>query len=146
MNQAMKNQKTKSKQVQMVLEVLQAEVDGNVDRAISIMDKDYTQTWIYKDRKGNVFPRWNFNKRELEETYHIKGRKYDIKHITEGKNVVMVEMVESYPDPNTKKVYRTPLVIIVEFKNGKIVRGRHYCDPQLSHMFLSKSEVQKAYN
>lgn len=139
-------QQRKSKNVQAMLNILQAEIDGDTNKALSMMDKDYTQTWVYKDRKGNLFPRWKYNRKELEDVYHIKGRQYDIKNITEGDNVVMVEMVESYPDPKTKKVYRTPLVIIVEFKDGKIVRGRHYCDPQLSYLFLSKSKVQKVYN
>ncbi len=46
----------------------------------------------------------------------------------------MAEMIESYPDPKTKKVYKTPMVIVWEFKNGKIFKGRHYCDPQVSYI------------
>jgi hypothetical protein len=57
----------------------------------------------------------------------------------------MVEMVESYPDPKTKKVYRTPLVIVLEMKNGKIRTGRHYLDPRLSFKYLTKRQVKKAY-
>jgi ketosteroid isomerase-like protein len=57
----------------------------------------------------------------------------------------MIEMVESYPDPKTKKVYRTPLVIVLEMQNGKIRRGRHYCDPDLSYLHLTKKTVERAY-
>lgn len=77
--------------------------------------------------------------------YKIKGRQYDIKNIAEGDNVVMVEMVESYPNPKTKKVYRTPLIIVLEMKNGKIRTGRHYCDPDVSYLNLNKTQIAKAY-
>ena len=54
-------------------------------------------------------------------------------------------MIESYPDPKTKKVYRTPLVIVLEMKNGKIRTGRHYNDPDLSYMYLTKRQVEKVF-
>ena len=58
----------------------------------------------------------------------------------------MVELVESYPDPDSKKMYRTPLVLVLEFKDGKIHRGRHYCDPQLSYLYLSAKQIKEIYN
>lgn len=57
----------------------------------------------------------------------------------------MIEMVESYPDPKTEKVYKTPLVIILEMKDGKIKRGRHYCDPDLSYLNLSNKQIDKIF-
>jgi hypothetical protein len=30
-------------------------------------------------------------------------------------------------------------------KNGKIEKGRHYCDPDLSWLHLSEEDVGKAY-
>ena len=57
----------------------------------------------------------------------------------------MVELIESYPNPETKKIYRTPLVLVLEMKNGKIVTGRHYCDPRLSYRHLTFGQTQKAF-
>ncbi len=100
---------------------------------------------VYGDGK-KLFPATtNDLKGELEEVYPIKGRQYDIKNIAEGIDVVMVELIESYPDPKTKKVYRTPLVLVLEMKNGKIRTGRHYLDPKLSKKYLTPAQVKKAF-
>lgn len=138
--------KKSSKNIQTVLDILQDEMNGDVAAALKKLHKDYRNTWVYLGYDEKLFPKSGKNtKKELDEVYPIKGRQYDIKHIAEGKNVVMVELVESYPDPKSKKVYRTPLVLVIEMKNGKILKGRHYCDPRLSNMHLTKSQVAKAY-
>ena len=135
-----------SKNVRAVLDILKDEIRGDVQSALKKMTSDYSMTWVYKTKRGVLFPRTkNDIKKDLAETYPIKGRKYDIKNIAEGDNVVIVEMVESYPDPETKKVYRTPLVIVLEMKGGKIRIGRHYCDPDLSYLCLTKKQVEKAF-
>jgi len=132
--------------IRIVLDILKDEIRGDVKSALKKLDPKYTMTWIYKSKKGILFPQTKKSlEEELKEAYPIKGRKYDIKNITESKNVVMVEMVESYPDPQTKKVYRTPIVIVLEMKKGKIRKGRHYCDPQLCYLYLTKKEVNKAF-
>ncbi|MDD4995530.1 MAG: hypothetical protein PHW53_03655 [Patescibacteria group bacterium] len=136
----------KSKNIQIVLEILRDEIGGDVASAMKKLAKNYLMTWMYKNKKGVLFPHTRKNiKSELEDVYPIRGRKYDIKNIAEGKNVVMIEMVESYPDPKTRKVYRTPLVIVLEMRNGKISKGRHYCDPALSFLHLSKRRTNDAY-
>jgi ketosteroid isomerase-like protein len=118
---------------------------GDVNAALKLA-KGYTNTWVYKGYDGKLFPRTSPDLRgELKDAYVIKGRTYDIKHIAEGKNLVMVELVESYPDPKTKKVYRTPLVLVLEMHAGKVRKGRHYCDPRLSLLFLTKKQVEKAF-
>lgn len=134
-----------SKNIKTVLNILQDEVSGDVKSALKKMAEDYTMTWVYKS--GNtLFPATgNELEEELKEVYPIKEREYDIRNIAESHNVVMIELVESYPDSETKKVYRTPLVLVLEMKNGKIRTGRHYCDPQLSFLHLSKQQVEKAY-
>jgi hypothetical protein len=86
----------------------------------------------------------NFEK-ELRTAYLIGGRKYEIKNIAESRGVVMVEMIESYPDLMTRKIYRTPQVIVLELRNGKIYTGRHYCDPDLSFLHLTQKQIAKAY-
>ncbi|MEK7680583.1 MAG: hypothetical protein AAB348_00855 [Patescibacteria group bacterium] len=57
----------------------------------------------------------------------------------------MLELIESYPDQKTKKVYRTPLILVLEMKNGKIRTGRHYLDPKLSDKYLTEEQIEKAY-
>ena len=136
-----------SNQIQTVLDILQDEVDGNVTSALQKMTKDYSMTWVDLGIGGKeLFPTTtNDLKGELEEVYPIKGRQYDIKNLAEGNDLVMVELIESYPDPKTKKVYRTPLVLVLEMENGKIKTGRHYLDPRLSGKYLTKAQVAKAY-
>lgn len=135
-----------SRNIKLVLKVLDAERKGNAQKTLDVLHSQYSMTWVYRAKDGRLFPRTGKNvRKELEDVYPIKGRKYDIKHIAEGKNIVMIEMIESYPDPKTGKVYQTPEVIVIEVKNGKIRRGRHYCDPRLSYLFLKKKELEKIF-
>ena len=127
----------------IALSILEDEATGNLSSALSKLHPDYLMTWMYQGK--TTFPRETFkNLDEGKEIYEIKGRKYDIKNIAETENVVFIELVESYPDPKTKKVYRTPLVLVLEFQNSKIRRGRHYCDPKISHLHLTENRIKKA--
>ncbi len=135
-----------SENVQLVLEILNDEVSGNTGSALKKLHSNYTMTWVYKNNKGKLFP--NFKKpstRNMKNVYAVKDRHYDIKNIAEGKNIVMIELVESYSNPETHKKYRTPLVLILHLKKGKIITGRHYCDPNISYLHLSKKQVDKAF-
>lgn len=136
-----------SKNVETVLEILKDEVNGNVSAALTKMAKDYTMTWVDLGTSGKLlFPHTQKDvRKDMEQAYPIKGREYDIRNIAEGKNVVMVELIESYPDPKTKKQYRTPLVLVLEMQNGKIRTGRHYLDPRISYKHLSRAQIEKAY-
>ncbi len=134
-----------SKKIKLVLDLLKDEVKGDTKSALKKITKDYTMTWVYKSKDG-LFPTEKVkSENDIKDIYNIKRRKYEIKNIAEGKDVVMIEMIESYPDPKTKKVFKTPLVIVLEFKNGKVRTGRHYCDPRISFMNLSKREISKIY-
>ncbi len=129
----------------IVLDILQDEIKGDVQSALNKMHEKYSMTWVYKS-KTELFPTTSKNlKDELEEVYKIENREYKIKHILADDDTVMVEMIESYTDPNDGKTYRTPEVIVLEIKDGKIITGRHYCDPQISHLNLSESEIGKIY-
>lgn len=133
-----------SKNIKTVLAVLKDEVKSDVKSALNKLTDDYSMTWIYQGKK-TLFPKTTkTTKKELADVYHIKGREYEIFNITENANTVMVELIESYPDSKTKKVYRTPLILVLEMKNGKIKTGRHYCDPRLSFINLSKRNIKKA--
>lgn len=139
--------KRNSKNIETVLAILQDEIKGDWKSALQKLHQDYSMTWVYQAVKTKkLFPTTGSAVREeLKEVYPIKGRQYDIKNIAEGEDLVMVELIESYPDPKTKKVYRTPLVLVLEFKDEKIITGRHYCDPKVSYLHLSEREVEKIY-
>ena len=131
--------------IKLVLGILQDEVNGDTKSAMSKVAKGYTMTWIEK-RGENLFPRETVTtESDLEEIYKIKGRRYEIMNISESDNTVIVEMIESYPDPKTDKVFRTPLVIVLEFENDKIKTGRHYVDSDLSFLYLTKEDTDKAF-
>ncbi len=133
-----------SQNVKTALSILQDEANGDVAAALTKMTQDYRMTWMYKS-KDELFPKTGDNIHdELDEVYPINGREYDIRNIAEAENVVMIEMIESYPDPETGKVYRTPQVIVLEFKDGLIRTGRHYCDPNLSYMELPTEQIDLA--
>ena len=134
-----------SPNISLVLQILKNEADGDVAVALEKMTNDYSMTWMYQSKDGNLFPTTSKDVgAELEEVYPIKGREYDIRNITEGENVVMLEVIESYPDTETGQIYRTPQIIVLEFENGKIKTGRHYCDPRLSYLELSKEQINTA--
>ncbi len=136
-----------SKNVKLVLDILQDEIRGDVAAALSKMDKNYSMTWVYKSPKGVLFPvsKPDFAA-DMKEAYVIKDRKYDIKNIAEGENVVMVELVESYTDQDTNQFHQTPLTLVLEIKDGKILRGRHYCDPQVSYLKLDNNEIRAIFD
>ncbi|MEK7680582.1 MAG: hypothetical protein AAB348_00850 [Patescibacteria group bacterium] len=65
-----------SKNIQIVLDILKDEVDGDVASALKKMTKDYTMTWVDTGLNGKkLFPTTTPNlKAELEDVYPIKGR------------------------------------------------------------------------
>ncbi|MBI4121830.1 MAG: nuclear transport factor 2 family protein [Parcubacteria group bacterium] len=144
----MPNQTLEKHNIDTVLATLKDEVEGNVKRVFEKLHKDYSMTWVYKRRDGVLFPSIFASQleKELPKVYAIKGREYAIKNIIAQGNVVMAELVESYPAPDKPNVhYRTPMVIVWEFEDGKIKTGRHYCDPQLSFENLSKEQIESIY-
>jgi ketosteroid isomerase-like protein len=133
-----------SRNIQTALEILQDEANDDVQSALIKMTADYRMTWMYKS-KDELFPKTGDDvQSELNDVYPIQGRQYDIRNITEGDDVVMIEMIESYPDSETGKVYRTPQVIVLGFKDGLIRTGRHYTDPDLSYMQLPAEQIDSA--
>lgn len=131
-----------SKNLQTVLEVLKNEVDGDVQAALSKLTEDYSMTWVYRKQSSELFPTTTkAMENELEDVYHIKNREYDIRNVAENDNLVILELIESYPDPESKQIYRTPMILVLEMEDGKIKKGRHYCDPNLSYTKLSKDVI-----
>lgn len=136
-----------SRQVQTVLDILQDEVNGDIKSALTKMAPDYTMTWMDASPDGkSLFPTTKPDiADDMQEAYVIRGREYDIRNISESGDTVMIELIESYPNQKTGDVYRTPLVLVLEFKDGKIRTGRHYLDPTISRRFLSKEDIENAY-
>lgn len=109
------------------------------------MTSDYSMTWMYQNSRGDLFPKTtNDLQAELEEVYVIENREYEIIHITENENIVTLEIIESYFDPQLNEHYTTPMVIVLELENGKIKTGRHYCDPKISYLQLKKEVILNA--
>lgn len=135
-----------SKNIKTILSVLDDEVRGDISAALSKLSSQYKMTWIYQSASGELFPKVGpgIGKRDMADAYQIVGRKYDIRNIAEGDDLVMLELVESYPDQGSTRTFRTPLVLVLELKNGKIFRGRHYCDPRLSYKSLSTKRINEA--
>ncbi len=136
---------TQQSNISTILEILKNEIEGDVNAALEKMTHDYSMTWVYKRRDGVLFPSVVAQdvRAAMKDLYVIKGRHYDIRHIISSGDVVMAELVESYPDERDPSiVYRTPMVIVWEFKDQKIRAGRHYCDPQLSYEGLTEEQVE----
>lgn len=127
----------------IVISILKDETKGDLPLALSKLHPDYSMTWMYQGK--TLFPKKTLEDLKLiKKIYKIKGRKYDIQNVAENSNVVFIELIESYPDTKTKKIYRTPLVLVLEFEGNKIRRGRHYCDPKIPHLYLTGSQIKKA--
>ena len=134
--------------IQLVLDSFEAERSGDSEKGLSLISDDFKVTEMFLG-KGGAFPRFEGEelRKSIQEVYKIEGREYVFKNIAadEENGVVFVEFVESYPDPKTGKVYRTPQVAVVEVKNGKLYRTRHYTDPRLSHENLSEEDIEEAF-
>jgi len=132
--------------IEVALALLQDEANVNVSKAKEKMKLDeYSMTWMYRSR-DTLFPnvKGEMLKKEMDDVYEIQDRQYEIMHTAQNDNIVFIEMIESYPDTKTGKEYRTPITLVLEFKDGKVVRGRHYTDPNLSHEYLSQEVIHTA--
>lgn len=135
------------KVIEIALALLQDEANGDIVAAKAKMDLDnYSMTWMYRSRE-TLFPsiQGEMLKEVMDEVYEITDRQYEIMNTAQEGNTVFIEMIESYPDLKTNKEYRTPITLVLEFNDeGKVVRGRHYCDPQISHEYLERGIIHSA--
>lgn len=139
-----------TKNIKLVFDILRDEVRGDLRSARDKMDKDFTVTYMYKNSKGEMFPCSSRpSDSELTEVYEIKGRSYEIKNYAEnhfnGYDVVFVEFIERYTDPKTGQKYQTPVVVVLEIKDGKIKTNRHYCDNDVSFENISTETLKSAF-
>jgi len=134
--------------INFVLDSFAAEKDGDFEKGLSLIDDDFkvTEMFLINDEPFASISGEDI-KESIKKVYKIEGREYIFKNIAadEEKGVVFVEFVESYPDPKTGQVYRTPQVAVVSVKDGRLYRTRHYTDPRLSFEKLSEEDVDKAF-
>jgi hypothetical protein len=132
--------------LKIALEILKDEASGDTKAAAEKMHlDDYSMTWMYRS-KSDLFPSVSGDvvRESMSDVYTIKGRVYEIINHAQGDDVVFIEMIESYPDEKSGKEFRTPITLVLKFKDGKIITGRHYTDPQLSYEYLSKETIYSA--
>lgn len=129
---------------QITLEILLDEALSDMVSAQEKMSSQYSMTWMYKGR-DTLFPLVEAAaiKNAMQEAYFITDREYLIFNICENDNSVFVELIESYSLEGVR--YQTPMVLVLYFEDNKIKTGRHYCDPNLSHISLSKDILSLAY-
>ena len=137
-------------EIDLVLSLLADEANGDTRAALKKLSDRYSMTWVYKAPKtGKLFPRSERSdpsfEVETEAIYRIHDRSYDVRNVAAGAGVVMVELIEAYTDPVSGDVRRTPLVLVIEIEGDKVLRGRHYCDPNLSYLGLTMEAIEDAF-
>lgn len=145
-----KNQPLTEQQLkQLVLSSFLAEKNCDIVTGLKCIDEDYRVTEMTYSESRSHFQSLSGKKlRELMEVaYAIEGRSYEFKSIIADKETqtVIVEFIESYPDPKTGQIYRTPQISVCIVKQGKIFRTRHYMDPRLLFANISEEEINKAF-
>lgn len=135
--------------VNLVLSSFSAEQRNDVEGNLRFLTDDYKYTDLVLENDGSYFPskQGHEMRKLMKQAFKIGNREFEFKSTAANVDTqtVFIEFVESYPDPGTGKVYRTPQVAICKIKNGKIQRTRHYMDPRLSKEYLSEEDIGKAF-
>jgi ketosteroid isomerase-like protein len=133
----------------LVLASFNAERTNNISENNTLIHDEFTFTDMVVGEDNEIFPSLGGPKLQelISEAFIIKGREFIFKNVLadESEQTVIVEFIESYPDPKSGKVYRTPQVAICKVKDGKIYRTRHYMDPRLSYLYLDQKSIDKAF-
>lgn len=141
---------TKDELIKMTLSSFDAERAGDIDRNLEIIDKDFVMTDIVVGPNDTPFIVHAGKDMEslMQLAFQTKGRQYFFNTVIADENTqtVIVEFIESYPNPSNRQVYVTPQVAICVYKEGKLYRTRHYMDPRLSNMRLDIEEVKRIIN
>jgi len=140
---------TKHELIDQTLASFKAEREHDVVANAKILHPQFKVTDMLLTEDNTVFPELTGkNLQQLIKTaFKIKNRDYQFKTIVADvkTQTVVVEFVESYPDPSSGKVFRTPQVAICSFKDGRLYRTRHYMDPRLPYKYLNSSIINKAF-
>ena len=136
------------KLIEIVLASFEAEKNGDAQKGKQLIDDDFTVTEMCEWYDGTVFRRLAGEemKKLMEHAYTYKGREYQFVQIAanDETQTVFVEFVETYPDPKTGQIYRTPQVAVCQLRDNKLYRTRHYMDPRLSLKKLSEDQIKQA--
>lgn len=135
--------------IQLVLSSFDAERQNNIEKGLELVTDDFTVTEMSLGNSGDkLFPSVTAEevRKMIGQVYQIQERKYQFVNAMadEAKQTVMIEFVETYPDPKTGQLYRTPQVAVCELKDGRIRRTRHYNDPRVSFVDVTQEDIDKA--
>ncbi len=135
--------------LKLVLGSFEAERQNDVTRGLELVADDFKATEMSMGNRGNVlFPYVSAGtaRKSIGEVYQIKDRKYQFVNAMadESKQTVMIEFVESYPNPKTGQLYLTPQVAVCEVRDNKIYRTRHYNDPRVPFSDVTQQDVDSA--
>ena len=135
----------KKKLIELVLTSFDSERQMDIQKGLELVSEDYKMTDMMISNDGKtLFPSISAAdaRAMMNEVYQIKERKYRFVNVVAEaeKGVVVVEFVETYPDPQTGQLYCTPQVAICEVVEGKIRRTRHYMDPRTT--FLPETPIK----
>jgi ketosteroid isomerase-like protein len=140
---------SKEKLIELVLTSYQAEKEGDVNENKKLLHENFEVVDMVYETEAAFFPRLQGEQLDalMTSAFKIKGRQFEFKTVIadEQQQKVVVEFVESFPDPKTGNIYRTPQVSICIVRDGKIFRTRHYMDPRLSFAFLSTETIENAF-
>ena len=135
--------------IKLVLASFEAERHNDVSRGLELVSDDFKVTEMSLGNTGKeLFPAVTaaVARDSIGEVYQIKGREYQFVNAMadESNQTVMVEFVETYPDPQTGQVYRTPQVAVCVVKDNKVYRTRHYNDPRVSYVEVTQQAIDLA--
>lgn len=135
--------------IALVLASFEAERTHNIDANLKLISKDFRFTDMTLNTDGTPFVVVGGQQacELMKVAFPIKNREFIFISICADENTqkVIVEFIESYPDPANNKEFRTPQVAVCEIKDGLIHRTRHYMDPRISYLHLSEQDINKAY-
>lgn len=133
----------------LVLASFEAEKDNDINKNKSLLHPNFRMIDMVHTDKSPPFRTLEGNdlEHQIKIAFPIKGREFVFKSILVDvkDQKVIVEFIESYPDPVTKQVYKTPQIAICEIKDGLIHRTRHYMDPRLSYDNISETEIESCF-
>ncbi len=133
----------------LVLASFKAEKDNDIKKNKSLLHPDFRMIDMVHIDKNRPFRTLEGNalEEQVKIAFPIMGREFVYKSllVDVDNQKVIVEFIESYPDPATKKVYRTPQIAVCEIKDKLLHRTRHYMDPRLSYDNLSDEEIQSCF-
>lgn len=134
---------------ELVLNSFIAEKNMDIQAGLKSVDEEFKVTEMVASKDGNHLPSLSGKKlRDLMKlAFKTEGRQYTFKSVLadEESQTVIVEFIETYPDPKSGQIYRTPQISVCSIKNGKIFRTRHYMDPRLSFENLTESQIESSF-